>query len=139
MQPLSNCFLKETNKFIVNNLNIENIKKLYVTGNYFCSLKPFENIEFNQLEEFFMKGDKNKGYLTDIKEINFLQGKANIEKIVLKQNKINNVEELVNIISNFPKLKILNLEDNHIEKEKIEKVLEQLKEKGFKDLNIVYN
>ena len=136
---LSNCFLKETNKFIVNNLNIENIKKLYVTGNYFDTLKPFENIEFNQLEEFFMKGDKNKGYLTDIKEVNFLKGKTNIEKIVLKQNKINNVEELVIIISNFPKLKILNLEDNNIEKEKIEKVLEQLKEKGFKDLNIVYN
>ena len=86
-----------------------------------------------------MKGDKNKGYLTDIKEVNFLKGKTNIEKIVLKQNKINNVEELVNIISNFPKLKILNLEDNNIEKEKIEKVLEQLKEKGFKDLNIVNN
>jgi len=91
------------------------------------------------LEEFFIKGNKDKGFLTDIKEIKFLKGKKNIEKIVLKQNKINNIEELVDIINLFPNLKLLNIEDNDIEKGIIEKVIAQIKIKGFEKLKIIYN
>ena len=136
---LTNNFTKETNKFIINNLNIENIKYLYLSGDGFITLKDFEKIEFKRLEEFFIKGNKDKGFLTDIKEIKFLKGKKNIEKIVLKQNKINNIEELVDIINLFPNLKILNIEDNDIEKGIIEKVIAQVKIKGFEKLKIIYN
>ena len=136
---LTNNFTKETNKFIINNLNIENIKYLYLSGDGFITLKDFEKIEFKRLEEFFIKGNKDKGFLTDIKEIKFLKGKKNIEKIVLKQNKINNIEELVDIINLFPNLKLLNIEDNDIEKGIIEKVIAQIKIKGFEKLKIIYN
>ena len=36
---LTNNFTKETNKFIFDNLNIENIKYLYLTGDGFSTLK----------------------------------------------------------------------------------------------------
>ena len=84
---LTNNFTKETNKFIFDNLNIEKIKYLYLTGDGFSTLKPFDKIKFKSLKEFSMKGNQNKGYLTDIKEINYLKEKNNIEKIVLNQNK----------------------------------------------------
>ena len=50
---------------------------------------------------------------------------------MLKQTKINDIKKLVDLISLFPKLKLLNLEDNEIEKEEIEKVKDIIEQKGF--------
>ena len=135
---IGNNFNQYTNIFISKNLELENIKSLFVNGDRFTSLKIFENIKFKQLEELWVRGDKDKGYLTDIKDINYIQGKETIKKIVLKQNRINNIEELVNIISSFPNLNLLNLEDNKIDKKKIEKIINQIKLKGFEKLKIKY-
>ena len=41
---ISNNFTKETHDFIFNNLNLENIKTLYIYANEFDSLKKFEQI-----------------------------------------------------------------------------------------------
>jgi len=137
---ISNNFTKETNNFIFNNLNIENIKNLYIYANGFDSLEQFEQIKFKNLEEFWFRGNKNKGFISDIKEINHLNEKGNIIEIVLKENNIKNIEELVNIIPSFPNLKILNLEDNPIDRDKIEEVWCKIKKiKGFENLIIKSN
>ena len=136
---ISNIFTKETNHFITDNLNLENIKLLYVSGNGITSLKQFEKVKFKQLEEFWIRGNINKGVLDNIEDFKYLQGKENIKKIVPKQNGIKNIEKLVDIIHLFPNLKLFNIEDNGIEKERMEKVVKKIKEiKGFKSLEFKY-
>ena len=132
-------FNEETNKFITNNLNIENIKILFISGNEFTTFKDFKKIKFKHLDFFWSMGDKKQKCLTNINEIEYLQSKETIKKIVLKGNKINNIEDIVKIIHKFPKLEILNIKDNGIEKERIENVIKILKEKGFINLEIQYN
>ena len=66
--------------------------------------------------------------------------KKNIKKIVLKENQIKNIEELIDIIPSFPNLQFLNLEDNPIDRDKIEEILGKIKKmKGFENFIIKYN
>ena len=116
---ISNIFTKETNKFIVDNLNLENLKALYVNGDEITSLKMFQNVKFKQLEEFWTRRGKNKDCLHSIEEIKYLQGKKSIKKIILEQNKINDIKEFVKIENSFPNLELLNIEDNEISQESI--------------------
>ena len=137
---ITNSFTKETNNFIFTNLNLENIKILFIYANGFTSLEQLEQIEFKRLEDFWFRGNINKGYITDIKEINHLKGKEHIRKLILKENKINNIEELVKIIPSFPNLQFINLEDNPIDVDKIEEVLGKIRKmKGFEKFGIIYN
>lgn len=137
---MTNSFTKETNNFIFNNLNIENVKILFIYANGFTSLEQLEQVEFKRLEDFWFRGNINKGYITDIKEINHLKGKEKIKKLILKENKINNIEELVKIVPSFPNLQLINLEDNPIDADKIEEVLGKIKKiKGFEKFHIIYN
>ena len=136
---LTNCFTIETNDFITNNMIINNIKLLYVQSNGFINFDSFKNVEFTQLEEIWCSGSKDKGYISDIKEIGKLNKKENIKKIVLQQNQINNIQELPNIIQPFKNLKSLDLRNNPIGKEKTENVLKKIKEMdGFKEFEILY-
>ena len=130
---ISNNFTKETNHFIIDNLNLENIKLLYVSGNGITSLKQFEKVKFKQLEEFWIRGNINKGVLNSIEDIKYLQGKENIKKIVLKQNRIKDIEKLDDVISLFPNLELLNLEDNNIKNEEIKNKVK----KKYKKLKIL--
>ena len=119
---------------------MENLKVLYIYGNGFNSLEQFEQVKFNKLEEFWLRGNVNKGYIKDIKEIKYLNEKKNIKKIVLKENQIKNIEELIDIIPSFPNLQLLNLEDNPIDRDKIEEILGKIKKmKGFENFVIKYN
>ena len=137
---ISYNFTKETNYFIFKNLNIKNIKILYIYGNEFNTLEQFEEIEFNRLVELWLRGNLKKGYITDIEEIKHLKGKENIKKLILKENIIKNIDKLVEIIPSFPNLQLLNLEDNPIDSYKIEEVLGKIKEiKGHENINIKYN
>lgn len=137
---MTNSFTKETNNFIFNNLNIENVKILFIYANGFTSLEQLKQVEFKRLEDFWFRGNINKGYITDIKEINHLKGKEKIKKLILKENKINNIEELVKIVPSFPNLQLINLEDNPIDADKIEEVLGKIKKiKGFEKFRIIYN
>ena len=129
-------FTKETNYFIVNNFNLENLKILYVSGNGFTSLKMFEKVHFKQLEQFWVKGDKERGRIENIEEINYLNEKGSIKVIVLKQNSIKNLEKSVDIISSFPKLEELDIRDNEIPRNEIQTVLNKIKEKRFENLKI---
>ena len=134
---LNNIFTKDTNHFIRDNLNIKNIKILYINADGFISLEIFQTIEL-QLEEFWLMGKEEKGKLKSIKEITYLTGKESIKKIVLKQNKIEDIKELVDIIEPFKSLELLNIEDNDIKKDDIEIVIKEIKKKGFDKLVIKY-
>ena len=73
------------------------------------------------------------------KFIKYLNEKKNIKKIVLKENQIKNIEELIDIIPSFPNLQFLNLEDNPIDRDKIEEILGKIKKmKGFENFVIKY-
>ncbi len=132
-------FTKKTNYFITKNLILENLKLLDVSENGLTSLKDFEKIHFKQLEEFWVAGDKVKGCLEKIDEINYLNNKETIKKIVLKQNKIKNIENLVNIIPSFPKIQLIDLRGNEIPRNEIFAVLSKIEEKGFESLVIIHD
>ena len=132
-------FTKETNEFISNNLNIENIKSLFINYDGITSLEMFKNIKFKRIEDFWIRGDDKEGVIESIEEMKYIPKKENIKRIVLKKNKIKDIEKFVNIAPSFPKLELLNVEDNNIQKETIEKVIEKVKEKGFEKLIIKYN
>ena len=67
---------------------MENLKVLYIYGNGFNSLEQFEQVKFNKLEEFWLRGNINKGYITDIKEIKYLNEKKILKKSFLKKIKL---------------------------------------------------
>ena len=137
---IGKCFTSETNNFITNNLNMKNIKLLYVSGNGFINFEGFKKVKFLQLKEFWSTGGEKEGYLTDIKEIFNLNNKETIRKIVLKQNRINNIEELIDIIKYFPGLTVLNVKNNNIREDRIKNVLNNIKQiEGFKKFKIEYN
>ena len=137
---ISNMFDKTTNSFIIDHLNLENIKLLYVSSNEISSLKPFEKIKFNRLEEFWVRGNTNTECLESIEDIKYLQGKETIKKIVVKQNRIKDIEKLVDIIPSFPNLELFIIEDNGIDKEKMELIIKKIKEKGgLEKLKFRYN
>ena len=138
---ISRMFNKNTNSFITEHLNLENIKLLYVSGNEIVSLQPFDKIEFKQLEEFWIRGNEKEGEcLESIEDIKYLHNEKSIKKIVVKQNKIKDIEKLVDIILPFQNLELFNIEDNAIDKEKMKFVINKIKEKGgLKKLEFKYN
>jgi hypothetical protein len=82
---LTNLFDQKTVEFILNQ-GIENIKVLYIGSYGFSSFKIFENIVFNKLEALWARGNEDKGYIEDIKEINY-GGKSEI-KLSKGKNKL---------------------------------------------------
>ena len=111
---------------------------LYVSGDEIYSLRMFENIKFKRLEEFWAIGDIQKRCIESIEEIRYLKGKETIKKIVFNQNRIKDIDRIVDIVPSFPNLELLSIKNNNIPKEKIEKVIQELKEKGIKKLRIEY-
>ena len=89
-----------------------------------------------KLKELWVRGSE-KGYIESIEELKYLNNKKSIEKIVLKQNKIKDIEKLVELIIYFPNLKLLNIQDNDIQEIRIEKIRKILQEKGYKNLMII--
>ena len=137
---ISKMFTKNTNSFITEHLNLKNIKMLYISGNEIVSLKAFEKIKFNHLEEFWVRGKEKGECLESIEEVEYLKHIKSLKKIVVKQNSIKDIEKLVDIISPFKNLELFNIEDNGIDKEKMEFIIKKIKKKGkFKKLKFKYN
>ena len=114
-------------------LGIKNLKILYISRNKLTNLNCMKKIEFENLEEFWAISNG----ITDIKEIMKINKKGNLLKINLKQNKINNFSELIDIIKYFPKLQQIGLVDNYIKEEEAEDIQKIIKEKYNMDLKIV--
>jgi Leucine-rich repeat (LRR) protein len=120
------------NADFVKRLNIENLKIFYISRNQIPDLKCLKNIKFKRLDEFWAISNK----ITDIREIMNIQGKENIWKINLKQNKISHFQELFGIVNNFPNLKELGLVDNGITQEEAEDMAKRIKIEYDMDLYI---
>ena len=120
------------NADFVKRLNIENLKIFYISRNQIPDLKCLKNINFRRLDEFWAISNK----ITDIREIMNIQGKENIWKINLKQNKISNFQELFWIVNSFPNLKELGLVDNGITQEEAEDMAKRIKIEYDMDLYI---
>ena len=121
------------NADFVKRLGIENLKILYISRNKLSNLACLKNIIFIRLGEFWAVSN----YITDIKEIMNIQGKEFLWRINLKENKINNFNELFFIIKNFPNLKELILTGNNININDAENMEKRIKEKFGFDLKII--
>ena len=121
------------NAFFIEKLGIENLKTFYFSRNNISSLKYLKNIQFNKLESFWAISNN----ITDIKEIMNINGKETLKIINLKENKINNFDELFDIINNFPKLEKIILNNNNISEEEANEMKKRIKDKYKKDLDIV--
>lgn len=121
------------NAFFIEKLGIENLKTFYFSRNNISSLKYLKNIQFNKIESFWAISNN----ITDIKEIMNINGKETLKIINLKENKINNFDELFDIINNFPKLEKIILNNNNISEEEANEMKKRIKDKYKKDLDIV--
>ena len=122
------------NENFIEKLGIKNLKIFYISRNKLKDLKCLKNIEFQRLEEFWAISNE----ITDIKEIMNINKKDSLIKINLKQNKINNFDELLNIIEFFPKLQKIGLVDNNIKEKDAEDIQKKIKEKyGNREIKIM--
>ena len=117
----------------IKKLGIDNLKIFYFSKNELKTLKYLKNIKFKRLEEFW----STKNNLTDIKELMYLDGKENLKIVNLKENKINNFDELFDIIHHFPKIEKLNLKGNNIEETDVLLMKNRIKEKYGLEFEIV--
>ena len=129
-----NCEGEKIN--FIKKLGVSNLKILYLSRNKIDNLNCLKDINFMRLREFWAISNN----ITDINEIMNINNKEELWKINLKQNKIKNFDELINIIHYFPKLDILNLTDNEgIGEKEAFQMKRKIKELLNKDLNIELN
>jgi len=99
---LSGNFNEKTNEFIQNfDFNPE---ILYINRNELSSLKVLENYEFERLKELWAIENN----ITDLSELKYLKSKT-VKIINLKNNPIKSIDNLEEIIYQFPNLIKLNL------------------------------
>ena len=107
---LTGNFTDKTIEFI-SNLKLDKLEIMYISRNNLTSLDCLKNIHCKQLVSFWAITNN----LTDYKGVLNLKYKKKIEEIVLKENKISNIDDLSNFIKQFPKLKLFNISGNHID------------------------
>jgi len=117
----------------IEKLGIDNLKTFFFSRNKITNLKYLKNIKFKRLEKFWSISNE----LNDIKEIMNINNKDSLKYINLRENKIKNFQELLDIISHFPKLEKLILSDNEDIKDKeVKEMMKNIKEKYNRDLSI---
>ena len=118
----------------IKRLDISNLKIYYISRNNIDNLSYIENIKFKRLENFFSM----KNNISDIKEIMKIKGKENLKLIDLRGNQIKNFNELIDIISEFPKLERLVVKNNKdIKETQVIEMKKKIKEKYNFELEIV--
>ena len=123
---LTGNFSDKTIDFM-SNLKFSNLQIMYISRNNLTSLKFLKNVHCENLVSFWAINNKLTNY-NDILELPF---KEEIEKINLKGNKINNIDNLLDFIKHFPKLKELILKDNpiNIKNPHYKKIINEVKNK----------
>ena len=145
---------KEIKKNINNKYDLTHLKKIGVTGNFTDKTINFlSNLKFLKLEKLYISRNnlsslsflKNifcenlvslwaiNNNLTDYNDILNLPFKDKIKKINLKNNKINNIDNLLKFVKDFPKLKELVLINNPIDLESPinKKIIKEIKKKNI--------
>ena len=104
------------------------IKTFYISRNKLTTLSFLEKLKFENLEEIW----PSFNYLEDLKEIQYIQSKKTIKKISLKGNKIKNIDNILDIIKDFPSLREIILENNPIN------FIDENIKKKLKEKNIIF-
>ena len=118
------CFTDSTIKFL-KKIKFKDLEILYVSRNKLKSLSFLKKMKLKKLIEFWSIGN----CLTNINQLYYIKERKTLEKINLKNNNITNINGLLEIINNFPKLKELNLEGNNIDKKKYKDIIEKARKK----------
>ena len=85
---LTGNFDKKTNYFI-KNINISNLKTIYIGENELSSLEFLKEITFNRLESF----NAPENNISDFKELLYIGNKEGIKEIKLNKNQITSIDE----------------------------------------------
>ena len=126
--------LEEEKCAFIKRLDISNLKIFYISRNKIGNLSYIENIKFKRLEKFYsMRND-----IKDIYEILKIQGKENLKSIDLRDNNINNLNELINIIGEFQNLERIVVSGNKgINEAQVKKMKNQIKKIHGRELDII--
>ena len=121
---LTGSFSDKTIHFL-SNIKFLNLETIYISRNNLSSLSFLENVNCKNLVSFWAINNN----LTNYDDILNLPFKENINKINLKGNKINNIDNLLDFIKHFPNLEELILLDNPIDKEnlKYKQIINEIK------------
>ena len=98
---------------ILNNIKLDNLKKLNLSWNNLISLSFLEIEKFWNLEEVHLSNN----YLIEFKK---LRGCKGLKIINLKKNKINDINNLNEFLKEFPNIEKMILIDNNIDLDDIE-------------------
>jgi hypothetical protein len=123
------CFSDKTINFI-SNLKFLDLKTLYLSRNNLSSLSFLKNINCKNVVSFWaIKNNLTK--FPDVKDISF---KEKLKKMNLKENEIDNIDNLLEYIEHFPNLEELILEKNKINLNdpKNEKIIKLIRYKNIK-------
>ena len=123
----------DENAAFIQQLGIDNLIKLYFSRNKLTNLKYLQTIKFKRIKILWVISND----ITDIKEIKNIQGKEHLEILNLKENKINNFNELFDVIGSFPNLKKLILIENNINENDVKEMKRKIKENYGRDLDII--
>ena len=115
------------------NFNFKNLEKIFLSRNNIYSLSFVKNLELPNIKEFYINS-------TYIKEFYSLVKYETLEKIGLRENYINNIDNLESFIKKLPKLKYIGLERNDIDmnEEKNKKIIDSIhKNENSRCINIL--
>ena len=130
---LTDNFTNENINFI-SNLKLQNLEYIYLNKNNLSSLSFLKDMDWPNLVSFWAR----ENYLTNYNDILNLKYKDKLKRINLKENNIENIDNLLEFISNFPKLRLLILANNKInlDNPKNKQIIKDIKNK-YKNLDII--
>lgn len=92
----------------VHNFSFNNLEILFLHSNNISSLSFIADLELPKIIEFWI----NSNY---IKEYYPLAKYKTLEKIIIRNNNINNIDNLVSFVNSFKNLKELDIKGNNID------------------------
>ena len=117
-------------------MKLQNLEYIYLNKNNLSSLSFLKDMDWPNLVSFWAR----ENYLTNYNDILNLKYKDKIKRINLKDNNIENIDNLIEFISKFPKLKLLILVNNKInlDNPKNRQIIEDIKSK-YNNLQLIMN
>ena len=119
---------------LISKFKFQNLQLLYLSCNNLSTLSFIDklNCKIENLEEIWLVSNNLTEFYPLIKF-------KNLKKINLKGNRINNIEKLVDFVKHFAQLKLINFEENNIDKNNQinSKIIENAILEGPKTIRIV--
>ena len=93
---------------IIHNFSFDNLEILFLHSNNISSLSFIEDLELPKIIEFWINSNCIKEYYPLVKY-------KTLEKIIIRNNNINNIDNLVSFVNSFKNLKELDIKGNNID------------------------